>query len=136
MKDTATETRSVVVERDLPHRPEKVWRALTESHLIGDWLMKTDFRPEEGHEFELKADWGSVTCRVVSVTPREAISYTWDAGDLRSVVSWTLSETAAGTRLRMEQTGFRPDQPMYYGGAKQGWPRFFEALEAVLDGME
>jgi len=136
MIDTATATRTVTVERDLPHRPGKVWRALTESHLIGEWLMQTDFRPVEGHEFAFTAEWGTVKCRVVEVTPRAALTYSWDADELRSTVQWTLTEIPGGTRLRMEQTGFRSDQPMYYGGARQGWPRFLDALETVLAGME
>ncbi len=136
MTDAATATKSVIVERELPHPPAKVWRALTESPLIEDWLMKTDFRPETGHRFTLTADWGQVTCEVIEVTPHDALTYSWNAGDLRSTVHWTLTETPTGTRLRMEQHGFAADQPQYYGGAKQGWPRFLDALEAVLDGME
>ncbi|WP_375689472.1 SRPBCC domain-containing protein [Pseudooceanicola sp. LIPI14-2-Ac024] len=136
MTETATATRTVTVERDLPHPPAKVWRALTESHLIEDWLMKTDFRPVPGHVFEMTADWGTVRCEVIEVAPQSALAYSWNAGDLASTVHWTLTETPTGTRLTMEQTGFRDDQPMYYGGAKLGWPRFFDALETVLDGME
>ena len=32
----------------------------------------------------------------------------------------------------MEQSGFRPDQPQAYGGAKHGWQKFFENLEQTL----
>ena len=132
MTDTTTETRSVVVERELPHAPEKIWRALTQPHLIEEWLMKADFKPEVGHGFNLRADWGVVDCEVLVVEPNKALSYTWNSGDLKSVVTWTLSPTQAGTHLRMEQTGFKPDQPRYYQGAQYGWPRFFDGLEQVL----
>ena len=37
----------------------------------------------------------------------------------------------AGTHLRVEQSGFRPDQRQAYGGAKAGWPQFLEKLEQV-----
>ena len=131
-----TETRTVVVERDLPHPREKIWRALTQSHLIGEWLMKTAFTPEVGHRFGFSADWGEVDCEVRAVEEQKALEYSWDAGDLRSVVRWTLTPTGKGTRLRMEQTGFRTDQPNYYGGAKLGWPRFFDRLEQVLAEMD
>ena len=40
-------TKSVVVEREMPHPPEKLWRALTQPHLIAEWLMKNDFVPNE-----------------------------------------------------------------------------------------
>ena len=44
MNQAATETRSVIVEREVPYPPEKIWRALTQPHLIEEWLMKNDFR--------------------------------------------------------------------------------------------
>ena len=139
-----TETLSVVVERDLPHSPEKVWRALTQPHLIEAWLMKSDFAPTVGHRFNFRAEYlpnGALDCEVVAVESSRTLSYTWnspgsDAGHgLASVVTWTLTPTATGTHLRMEQTGFRPDQPQYYQGAQYGWPRFIDALGQVLAGM-
>ena len=132
MSDTSTGTRTVVVERDNPHAPEKIWRALTQPHLIEAWLMKNDFKPAVGHQFNLRADWGTVDCRVLAIEPNKALSYTWEALGLESVVTWTLTPTATGTCLRMEQTGFRPDQTRAYQGAKLGWPRFFAALEQTL----
>jgi uncharacterized protein YndB with AHSA1/START domain len=132
MNETSSETLSVVVEREIPHPPEKIWRALTQPHLIEEWLMKTNFKPEVGHRFDFRADWGSVDCQVVTVEPNRTLSYTWGAHGLESVVTWTLSPTGAGTHLRMEQVGFRPDQKQAYAGAKFGWARFLENLEQVL----
>ena len=132
MSETSTETLSVVVEREIPHPPEKIWRALTQPHLIQDWLMENDFRPVVGHHFNFRADWGAVDCQVLAVEANKTLSYTWAAYDLKSVVTWTLTPTSAGTHLRMEQSGFRPDQRQAYQGAKGGWPRFFAALERVL----
>ena len=132
MNQAASETRSVVVERELPFPPEKIWRALTQQQLIEEWLMKNDFKPVVGHGFNLRADWGAVECRVMAVEPNKTLSYTWGAYGLESVVTWTLTATGAGTHLRMEQSGFRPDQQQAYHGAKAGWPRFFANLEQVL----
>jgi uncharacterized protein YndB with AHSA1/START domain len=132
MSNTATETLSVIVEREVPFAPEKIWRALTQPHLIEEWLMKNDFKPVLDHRFNLSADWGSVDCRVQTVEPNRKLSYTWETKDLESVVTWSLIPTSTGTRLRMEQTGFRPDQQPYYRGATVGWQRFFAALEQVL----
>src|SRR5690606_18453943 len=136
MNATSTETLSIVVEREVAHPPEKIWRALTQPHLIEEWLMKNDFRPDEGHHFKLRAEWGAVDCRVQTVEPNRKLSYSWDTKDLKSVVTWTLTRTAAGTLLRMEQIGFKPDQTSYYRGATMGWPRFFANLEQVLARME
>jgi len=137
MSKPATETRSVVVEREIPHSPEKIWRALTQPHLIEDWLMKNDFAPVVGHRFNLRRNPQPdlnivVDCQVLVVEPNKTLSYTWAAYGLESVVTWTLTPTSTGTHLRMEQSGFRPDQQQAYQGAKGGWQQFFAALEQVL----
>ena len=138
MTNTATEARSVIVEREMPFPPEKIWRALTQPHLIAEWFMKNDFKPVVGHRFDLRADWGAVDCQLLAVEPHKTLSYTWnvtrddDANGLKSVVTWTLTPTSTGTHLRMEQSGFRPDQQQAYQGAKYGWPQFFANLEQVL----
>jgi uncharacterized protein YndB with AHSA1/START domain len=134
-----TETRSVVVEREFAHAPEKLWRALTQPHLMQEWLMKNDFAPQVGHRFKLTGDWGGVLdCEVLEIEPNRTLSYTWDfvhedpAYNLKSVVTFTLEPTATGTRLRMEQAGFRPDQKQAFGGAHAGWKQFLDKLEGLL----
>lgn len=132
MSKPTTETLSVVVEREIPHAPEKIWRALTQPHLIAEWLMKNDFAPVVDHSFKLTADWGAVDCKVLVVEAHKTLSYTWAAYGLESVVTWTLTAAGAGTHLRMEQSGFRPDQQQAYHGAQTGWQRFFGELEQVV----
>jgi uncharacterized protein YndB with AHSA1/START domain len=132
MNTAATETRSVIVERDIPFPPEKIWRALTQPHLIEEWLMKNDFQPVVGHSFNLRGDWGAVDCRVLEIEANKTLSYTWDAMGLTSTVTWTLTATGSGTHLRMEQAGFRTDQQQAFQGAKYGWQKFFASLEQVV----
>jgi uncharacterized protein YndB with AHSA1/START domain len=132
MTSPATETLSVIVEREIAYPPEKIWRALTQPHLIEEWLMKNAFKPVVDHRFNFSADWGAVDCQVLAVEPNKTLSYTWGAYGLGSVVTWTLTATGTGTHLRMEQSGFRPDQQQAYQGAKAGWPKFFANLEQVL----
>lgn len=132
MTNASAETRSVTVERDLPHPPEKVWRALTQPHLIAEWLMANDFAPSIGHRFRLTADWGGIDCEVVENEPYTRLVYTWVSSGLDSVVVWTLTPTDAGTRLRMAQSGFRTDQKQALMGATAGWPRFLDNLEQAL----
>ncbi|WP_404403687.1 SRPBCC domain-containing protein [Pelagibacterium halotolerans] len=143
MNETATETRTAVVEREFPHPPEKLWRALTQPHLIEDWLMKNDFKPDVGHKFQLTGTWGGVLdCEVLEVEPHKTLSYTWNfehedpAYRLHSVVVFTLTPTANGTQLRVEQSGFRPEQKQAYGGAHAGWKEFFANLEGLLERLE
>jgi uncharacterized protein YndB with AHSA1/START domain len=139
MTDTATETRSVVVERDMPHPPEKLWRALTQPHLMEEWLMKNDFKPVVGHSFNLRGGWGGVLdCEVLTLEPNKTLAYSWNhkhedaAYDLQSVVTFTLTPTGTGTLLRVEQAGFRPNQKQAYGGAMAGWRQFLDNLDQVV----
>jgi uncharacterized protein YndB with AHSA1/START domain len=132
-----SETRSVIVERELPHAPEKLWRALTQPHLIAEWLMQNDFAPVVGHRFSLRMDaqpnWnGVIDCQVLVVEPNKTLSYSWGALGLQTAVTFTLTPTDTGTHLHMEQTGFRSDQPQNYAGAIYGWKKFFGNLEQVL----
>ena len=139
-------TRSLVVEREMPHPPEKVWRALTQGPLIDEWLMKSDFQPVVGHKFTFRAEpmphWNGVTdCEVLEVEPPARLSYTWNASGaeaangLKTVVTWTLTPTQGGTHLRMEQSGFRPEEEGNYQGANYGWQRFIANLERVVAGL-
>ena len=134
---TETATRSIVVEREFPFPPQKIWRALTQPHLIAEWLMQNDFQPVVGHRFNLRRTPQPdvnivIDCQVLVVEPNKMLSYTWDAYGLESVVTMTLTPTSTGTRLRMEQSGFRRDQPQAYGGARGGWQQFLGDLEWVL----
>ena len=134
-----SETRSVVVEREFSHSAEKLWRALTQPHLMQEWLMKSDFAPKVGHRFKLTGEWGGVLdCEVLAIEDGKELSYTWDfvhedpAYNLKSVVTFTLTPTATGTHLRMEQEGFRPDQKAAFGGAHAGWKQFLDKLDGLL----
>ena len=142
-----TATRSLVIERVMPHPPEKIWRALTQGPLIEEWLMKNDFQPNVGHRFNFRtapmAHWnGVVECEVLAVEPHQRLSYRWDTADsgaapgLRTIVTWTLTPTKGGTQVRMEQSGFRPDEDANYRGAQYGWTRFIEALERIVTALD
>jgi len=134
--------RAIVVERLMPHPPEKIWRALTQPALIQTWLMQNDFEPRVGHRFNFRATpimgWNGVTdCEVLVVEPPLRLVYSWNAsGDqaadgLKTIVTWTLTPGAGATHVRMEQTGFRPQDDAGYRGMGGGWPRIVERLEQV-----
>ncbi|MFZ6760364.1 SRPBCC family protein [Undibacterium sp. Ji50W] len=133
--DNTNDTQTLVVEREMPHALEKIWRALTQGYLIEEWLMKNDFQAVVGHRFKLSADWGVVDCQVLVVEPHQVLSYAWEAMGLKSVVTWTLTATSSGTHLRMEQSGFRPDQQQAYQGAQYGWQKFFANLDRVAGSL-
>jgi uncharacterized protein YndB with AHSA1/START domain len=130
-----------VIEKELPHPPEKVWRALTQGPLIKEWLMENDFQPVVGHRFNFRStpmpQWnGVIDSEVLVVEPNKKLSYSWNALGLESVVVWTLLATSGGTLVRMEQSGFRPDQQHAYQGANYGWQKFIGGLERVVAGLQ
>lgn len=137
---TAATTRSVVIEKELSHPPEKIWRALTQGPLIKEWLMDNDFQPVVGRRFNFRStpmpQWnGIIDCEVLVVEPNRKLSYSWGALGVETVVVWTLTSTEGGTLLRMEQSGFGPDQDANYRGATFGWQKFIGNLEQVVAGL-
>jgi len=140
MNNTAA-TCSLVIEREMSHSPEKVWRALTQGPLIAEWLMTNDFQPIVGHRFQFRAEpvpgWnGIIDSEVLLVEPRTRLSYGWTSMGLETVVTWTLTRTATGTLLRMEQSGFPSEEGKNYKGAKYGWTTFIGKLENVVGGLQ
>ncbi|MGB6744138.1 MAG: SRPBCC domain-containing protein [Terracidiphilus sp.] len=139
MTDTAP-TRTLVIEREMAHPPEKIWRALTQGPLLEEWLMANDFQPVVGHRFTFRAtpvpNWsGVIECEVKAVEPNARLSYSWGTLGMESVVTFTLTPTESGTHLRMEQSGFGPDQDANYKGANYGWRKFLGNLERVVERM-
>ncbi len=141
MSKPAESTRTLVIERVFPHSPEKLWRALTESPLIAQWLMQNDFEPVVGRKFQFRAEpvqnWnGVIDCEVMVVDHLKQLSYSWGSMGLDFVMLWTLTPAAGGTHVRMEQSGFGADQQAAYQGANYGWQKFFGGLERVLGEVE
>ncbi len=137
-------TKTITLERDLAHPPAKVWRALTESHLMAEWLMQNDFEPKVGKAFSLRAEpmpphWNGVTdCEVLEIEPERLLSYTWNSsgeekGRVNTVLTFTLTPTASGTHLKLEQSGFEGEG--FYQGALHGWPRMLEKMAETIAGL-
>jgi len=122
-----SQTESIAFECDLPHAPEKVWRALTDPALLAEWLLPVaDLTLEPAAAFTFTAQpqpgWdGVVHCRFAEIEALRKLSYTWVVGDLDTVVTFTLTPTASGTRLSLVQSGFKPDQQRNFAGARYGW---------------
>lgn len=137
MTASSPEIRTVTVERRVPHPPEKIWRALTQPHLLEEWLMQTDFKPVEGQKFTLRNQPRPdvsvvIDCQVLAVEPHKTLSYSWHAFGLETVVTFTLEPTPSGTMIRMEQTGFGPDQDLAYKGSRAAWTQYLAALEKLV----
>jgi uncharacterized protein YndB with AHSA1/START domain len=137
-KTAPSQTQAITFEFDLPHAPEKVWRALTDPALLSEWLLPVlDLKLEPGAAFTLKTDphpgWdGTVDCQLVEIEPPRKLSYTWRVPFLDTVVTFTLTPTASGTRLQLVQSGFKPDQKQNFGGARYGWRMMGGRLVVLL----
>jgi len=137
-KTARSQTESISFEFDLRHSPEKVWRALTDPVLLAEWLLPVaDLKLEPEAAFTFKAQpqpgWdGAVNCRFLEIEAQRKLSYTWVVGDIDTVVTFTLTPTAAGTRLVLVQAGFKPDQKRNFAGARYGWKMMGGKLVELL----
>ena len=135
---TPSQTESISFEFDLPHPPEKVWRALTDPALLAEWLLPViDLHLEPGAAFTFKTQaypgWdGVVNCRMLEIEAQRKLSYTWSVPFLDTVVTFTLAPTESGTRLSLVQSGFTADQKRESGGARYGWKMMGEKLVDLL----
>jgi uncharacterized protein YndB with AHSA1/START domain len=128
-KTAPSQVDTITFEFDLPHPPEKVWRALTDPALLSEWLLPVldlDLTLAPGAPFTLKTQpypgWdGTVRCQFVEIEKHRKLSYTWAVPFLETVVTFTLTPTTSGTRLVIVQSGFKPDQKQESGGARYGW---------------
>ena len=133
-----SQTESISFEFDSHHSPEKVWRALTDPALLAEWLLPAiGLELEPGAAFRLKAQpqpgWdGIVNCRMLKIEAHRTLSYTWRVGDIDTVVAFTLTPTASGTRVSLVQSGFKPNQKKNFGGARYGWRMMGGKLVDVL----
>jgi uncharacterized protein YndB with AHSA1/START domain len=140
-KTAESQTEAISFEFDLPHTPEKVWRALTDPALLAEWLLPViDLKLERGAVFTFKtqpvAGWdGIVHCRIAEIETRRKLSYDWGVGDMATVVTFTLTPTASGTRLSIVHSGFRPDQKQNFAGARYGWKMMCGKLVDLLAGI-
>jgi uncharacterized protein YndB with AHSA1/START domain len=129
---------TLTLDVDLPHPPAKVWRALTEPALLAEWLLPVlDLRLEPGAEFTFTTQpypgWdGTVHCRMLEIEPHRTLRYTWGVPFLETVVTFTLTPTASGTRLSIVQSGFGPQQKREFGGARYGWTMMSGRLADLL----
>jgi uncharacterized protein YndB with AHSA1/START domain len=139
----------IVVDEVFPHAPEVVWKTLTTAELMGRWLRMTPtgFAPEAGRRFTYQTtpagEWdGVIHCEVLEVAPGERLVYAWDGGHeanvgygarLETIVTWTLTKVANGTRLRLVHSGFvLPRNSTAFENMSKGWMDVARRIEAVV----
>ena len=109
-----TSMSDIRIVRDYPHRPAKVWRALTDPALIALWGMRPEgFAAVVGTRFKFIAKpqpgWrGFVECEVLEAREPSVLRYSWvgNENDVPMQVTFKLEPHGNGTRLTFEHTGF------------------------------
>jgi len=133
-----------------PHPTEMVWEYLTKPELMELWLMKNDFKPVAGLDFQFRTDPepkldfdGIFYCRVLDVVPFERLSYSWTGGpgkgeiSFDSVVVWTLQPKDKGTELFLEHSGFSKNENLdMYNALNHGWEGKFPKINNLLNTTE
>jgi uncharacterized protein YndB with AHSA1/START domain len=133
------QSQALAFEFELPHKPEKIWRALTEPQLLEKWLLPAiGLKLEPGAEFMYKTQpypgWdGTVNCQFIEIDPNRKLQYKWSVPFLETVVTFSLAPIDSGTRLTIVQTGFNENQKREFGGARYGWRMMGEKLIGLLE---
>lgn len=142
---TAPMTASITHDIYLPHPPERVWAALTDSAALANWLMPNDFEPRLGHRFTFRTNPmpglnfdGICHCEVTEFVPPRILAYTWTGGRLNTLVTYLLEQEGDGTRLIFEHSGFDLGDPMQQAAYRglSGWREGLDkGLRRVVDEM-
>ncbi len=139
--------RSIKYQYFFAHSPEKVWQYLTNSDLMELWLMKNNFQPVAGTDFQFRTNAieslnfdGIFYCTVLEIEPFKKLSYSWKAGPgegkitLDSVVIWKLESTAEGTTVFLEHNGFAKEENLgFFNGFNHGWVEKFEKIANLIN---
>jgi uncharacterized protein YndB with AHSA1/START domain len=143
-------TRTIHHQFFFPHPPETVWEHLTNAELLGQWLMKNDFQPIIGLDFQFRTtpilalDFdGIFYCKVLELVPCKKLSYSWRSGPgkgeitLDSIVIWRLEPRDNGTQLFLEHSGFDKKENLnFYEGLTHGWTEKFANIAKLLNALQ
>ena len=129
----------------IPQSQEQVWRALTNSAALADWMYPNDFEPRVGHHFTFNVpanpkagfDGLIVHCEVIECAPPNRLEFSWSAGGpvVDTRVSFRLEPDGDGTRLYFEHSGFDLTHPWgdrALRGAELGWAKMLKQLLGVV----
>lgn len=134
-------TADVVLDFQLNNPVEEVWKALTESDMLAQWIMENNFKPVVGHKFQFHSEpneyWdGKINGEVLEVEEPRKLVYTMENFGETTTVTWTLEAADGGTKLHFEQGGFSEETKAYPGaiqGAKSSWTEYGNKLKSVLE---
>jgi len=147
MTEAQLKTKDIVIDEIFPHAAETIWTMLTSAELMTRWMMQPKgFEAVEGKEFTFQTNpagaWdGAIRCKVLEVVPNRRLSYAWKGGDdsnvgygslLDTIVTFSLTQTAAGTHVRLVHAGFEtPRNDIAYKNMSEGWAKCVKRLNAA-----
>lgn len=143
-----------IIRREIliPQPREQVWRALTDSASLAEWMFPNDFEPRVGHHFTFQVppnpkvgfDGMVVRCEVLECEPPSEnasgrLAFSWSADGVGATrVSFRLEPDGDGTRVLFEHSGFDVSQgwsDQAIQGAEYGWAKMLKQLPAVVAGL-
>ena len=141
-------TKTIRREILIPQPREQVWRAISDSTALAEWMYPNDFEPRVGHHFTFRVppnpkvgfDGLLVRCEVLVCEPPSRLVFSWSAGGpvVNTRVSFRLEPDGDGTRIFFEHSGFDVSQPggdQAFKGAQFGWAKMLEQLAIVAAGL-
>ena len=127
--------------------PQEVWEYLTRPELIELWLMKNDFQPIVGHQFQFRINPmpqfdfdGVFYCTVMEIIPFQKLTYSWKGGPgdgritLDSFVVWTLALKDNGTELQIVHSGFKEiENLLMFNAMNDGWLQNMKKIGTIIE---
>lgn len=127
----------ILLTRDIPHPPQRVWDALTDPDQLKVWLMEVDiFDLRVGGMIRFTEEGMGPASEILILDPPRTLELTWTTGHPppHSIVRFDLAPSAAGTLLTLRHSR-NPARPVALDHAA-GWQTHVEWLEAMLDSRD
>lgn len=116
---------TLVLERELRHAPEKVWKALTETEHLKEWAP-FEIEGSLGAPGTVKLTWTGTTYPIETKVMRVDAPRLLEYGDMK----WVLEGTRGGTRLTLWHSIDR----RYISMGAAGWHIALDVLDRQLAG--
>jgi uncharacterized protein YndB with AHSA1/START domain len=143
-------TKSINHQFFFPHSPQAVWEYLTNPELMELWLMKSNFQPVMGHDFQFRTKPvpdlnfdGVCHCKVLEIVPFKRLSYSWKCGpgdgtlNIDSVVIWKLQPKDKGTELFLEHSNFAIMENLgLFNAMNEGWLKNIHKIAERLNNAQ